>query len=31
MHICASCGQKYDEDLNLIDDDKEECYNGPWS
>lgn len=31
MHVCASCGQKYDEDLNLIDDDKEECYNGPWS
>ena len=31
MHVCASCGQKYDEDLNLMDDDKEECYNGPWS
>lgn len=29
MHVCASCGQKYDEDLNLIDN-KEEDYNGPW-
>lgn len=30
MHVCATCGQKYDENLNLIDN-KEECYNGPWS
>lgn len=29
MHVCASCGQKYNEDLNLIDN-KEEDYNGPW-
>ena len=29
MHVCASCGQKYDEDLNLIEN-KEEDYNGPW-